>query len=83
MEQQLATEQKTKGTLELHLAELQSEFESYKVRATSVLKKAKTEVQSSASNSKETSNDVYTEQVEREMLQRVVEALKMKVSELE
>jgi hypothetical protein len=47
------------------------------------LKKQKTEAQPSATSSKETADDFNTDQVEREMLQRVVEALKGKIAELE
>ena len=83
LEEKLATERKTKETIELHLEELRNEYESYKVRAASVLKKAKTEVQSSVNTPKDSSDDAYTEQVEREMLRKVVEALKEKVAELE
>jgi hypothetical protein len=47
------------------------------------LKKQKTEAQPSVISSKEAADDFNTDQVEREMLQRVVEALKAKIAELE
>lgn len=72
-----------KDSLQSELSELRAEYENYKIRATSVLKKQKTEAQPSATSSKETADDFNTDQVEREMLQRVVEALKGKIAELE
>ena len=78
----MSVELSEKSCLSVRLAEMQKEFESYKVRATSVLKK-KTEGQQETNGSQEVTNGLNTEKVEREMLQRVVDALKVKIAELE
>lgn len=82
-EESAATEQAAKNSLQLQLSELRAEYENYKIRATSVLKKQKTEGQPLATSTKEAADGFNTDQVEREMLQRVVEALKAKITELE
>lgn len=81
LEEATAAEKMAKDSLQSELSELRAEYENYKIRATSVLKKQKTEP--SATSSKEAADDFNTDQVEREMLQRVVEALKGKIAELE
>ncbi|EFX90403.1 hypothetical protein DAPPUDRAFT_219999 [Daphnia pulex] len=83
LEEATAAEKMAKDSLQSELSELRAEYENYKIRATSVLKKQKTEAQPSATSSKEAADDFNTDQVEREMLQRVVEALKGKIAELE
>lgn len=83
LEESAAAEKTTKDLLQSELSELRAEYENYKIRATSVLKKQKTEAQPSVISSKEAADDFNTDQVEREMLQRVVEALKAKIAELE
>jgi chromosome segregation ATPase len=83
LEEATGAEKMAKDSLQSELSELRAEYENYKIRATSVLKKQKTEAQPSATSSKETADDFNTDQVEREMLQRVVEALKGKIAELE
>ncbi len=83
LEEAAVSEKMAKDNLQSELSELRAEYESYKIRATSVLKKQKTEAQPSTTSSKEAADDFNTDQVEREMLQRVVEALKGKIAELE
>lgn len=82
LEESLTFEKAAKDSLQLEFSELRAEYENYKIRAMSVLKKKKTEEQPCLS-SKETVDDLNTDQVEREMLQRVVDALKAKITELE
>ncbi|KAI9555719.1 hypothetical protein GHT06_018234 [Daphnia sinensis] len=83
LEESAATEKVTRDNLHLELSELRAEYDNYKIRATSVLKKQKTEANPASLSSKEAVNDLNTDQVEREMLQRVVDALKTKIAELE
>lgn len=83
LEDATAVERTTNESLKVRFSELQAEYDSYKIRATSVLKKQKTEGHSSVTTQKEGNGDFNTDQVEREMLQRVVEALKAKITELE
>lgn len=83
LEESLATEKATKDSIQREYSELRVEYENYKIRALSVLKKKKTEEQPLAASAKETVDDYNTDHVEREMLQRVVEALKVKIAELE
>lgn len=81
LEARVLLEEKEKKKMECQLSELRTDYENYKIRATSVLKKQKTEAHAPASN--ELSNNFNTDKVECEMLQRLVDALKLKVSELE
>lgn len=83
LEELLTFEKAAKDSLQLECSELRAEYENYKIRAMSVLKKKKTEEQPLGLSSKETVDDLNTDQVEREMLQRVVDALKAKIAELE
>lgn len=83
LEESLATEKATKDSIQSEYSELRVEYENYKIRALSVLKKKKTEEQPLTASAKETVDDYNTDHVEREMLQRVVEALKVKIAELE
>lgn len=83
LEESLVSERGSKSSIELQYSELRSEFENYKIRATSVLKKKQTEEKSLPKSGKDGVDDLNTDQVEREMLQRVVEALKAKIVELE
>lgn len=83
LEESAAAEKVTRDNLHLELSDLRSEYENYKIRATSVLKKQKTEANPASMSSKEAVDDFNTDHVEREMLQRVVEALKTKIAELE
>uniref|UniRef100_A0A0P5CW96 GRIP and coiled-coil domain-containing protein n=1 Tax=Daphnia magna TaxID=35525 RepID=A0A0P5CW96_9CRUS len=83
LEESAATEKVTRDNLHLELSELRAEYDNYKIRATSVLKKQKTEANPASLSSKEAVNVLNTDQVEREMLQRVVEALKTKIAEIE
>lgn len=81
-----AAEQSAKEKLERELSELQSEYEKYKRRATSILKKQSEGRSSCPPGGQPESvkgDDFNTDQVEREMLQRVVDALKIKITELE
>jgi len=83
LEETTAVERETKEKLQRDLSEIQSEFEAYKRRATSLLKK-QTETSSNNGTPVASKTDEFnTDQVEREMLQRVVEALKSKITELE
>ncbi|KZS15205.1 putative GRIP and coiled-coil domain-containing protein 2 [Daphnia magna] len=83
LEESAATEKVTRDNLHLELSELRAEYDNYKIRATSVLKKQKTEANPASLSSKEAVNVLNTDQVEREMLQRVVEALKTKIAEID
>lgn len=82
-EESMNAVQSDKDSLQVQLSELRAEYENYKIRATSVLKKQKTEGQSSTIATKEPVDGLNTDQIEREMLQRIVEALKTKIGELE
>ena len=81
LEARVLLEEKEKKMFECHLGELRSEYENYKIRATSVFKKQKTEGQAPAQH--ELSNNFNTDKVECDMLQRLVDALKLKISQLE
>lgn len=81
LEARVSLEEKEKKTLESQLSELRADYENYKIRATSVFKKQKTEAH--VPPSQESPNDFNTDKVECEMLQRLVDALKLKISELE
>ena len=83
LEDAITVERTANESLKVYFSELQAEYDSYKIRATSVLKKQKTEGYTSSTSPKEGNGDFNTDQVEREMLQRVVEALKAKITELE
>lgn len=83
LEDSIGIEKSNKTSIEQQYSELRAEFENYKIRATSVLKKRQTEEKSSSKAVKGSADDFDTDQVEREMLQRVVEALKAKIVELE
>lgn len=83
LEDAITVERTANESLKVYFSELQAEYDSYKIRATSVLKKQKTEGHTSSTSPKEGNGDFNTDQVEREMLQRVVEALKAKITELE
>ena len=80
MENRLLVEEKEKDSFKSQLSELQTEFENYKIRVTSAFKKQKTEATVQPNQDPDNFN---TNQVEREMLQRLVDALKLKISELE
>lgn len=83
LEETTAMERETKEKLQRDLSELQSEFEAYKRRATSLLKKQTETSSCNATTVASKTDEFNTDQVEREMLQRVVEALKSKITELE
>ena len=82
LEESAAADQIAKDSFQMQLSELRADYENYKIRAMSVLKKKTTEGQPPTST-KEATDDFNTDQVEREMLQRVVEALKSKITDLE
>jgi len=81
LEARVSLEEKEKRNLESQLSELRADYENYKIRATSVFKKQKTEAQVPSTH--EPTNEFNTDKVECEMLQRLVDALKLKISELE